>query len=121
DVLARAPWRLQLIAYDLEEFGLLGSRHHSRALRRSGTPVFGMVSLEMLGYTDHRPGSQGLPPHLAGRYPDVGNFIGVCGNQASRGLLQEVTAALQSVPGLPVEFLAVPGNGELLPEVRLSD
>jgi hypothetical protein len=117
----RPRTRLQLAAYDLEEWGYGGSMAHSREVSRARTRLRGMVSLEMLGYTDHRPGSQRLPPHLAGRYPDVGNFIGVCGNQASRDLLQEVTAELQSVPGLPVEFLAVPGNGELLPEVRLSD
>ena len=113
--------RVQLAAYDLEEYGLLGSTVHSRAVERTQTPLRGMIALEMLGYTDKRPGSQGLPPHLAGAYPDVANFIGVCGNESSRGLLQIVTAALKGVPGLPVEFLAVPGAGEVLPETRLSD
>jgi Zn-dependent M28 family amino/carboxypeptidase len=115
------PSRLQLASYDLEEAGLLGSYVHSRQLRKTGTAVHGMISLEMLAYTDQRPGSQRLPPHLAHLYPHVGNFIGVCGNEASRDLLQAVTAALKTVPELPVEFIAVPGNGEVLPEVRLSD
>jgi hypothetical protein len=80
-----------------------------------------MISLEMLAYTDQRPGSQKLPPHLAHLYPNVGSFIGVCGNEASRELLQVVTAAMKGVPGLPVEFISVPGTGEVLPEIRLSD
>jgi Zn-dependent M28 family amino/carboxypeptidase len=113
--------RLQLVAYDLEEYGLIGSALHSRDLRQAGTAVRGMVSLEMLGYTDHRPGSQNLPPHLVGLYPDVGNFIGACGNEASVGLLQVIVEGLREVAELPVEYLAVPGTGELVPQVRLSD
>jgi len=113
--------RLQLAAYDMEEYGLLGSYAHAWRLRQAGAALRGMVSLEMLGYTDRRPGSQGLPPHLAKFYPDVGDFIGVCGNEASRGLLGAFTRALKGVEGLPVEFIAVPGRGELLPETRLSD
>ena len=70
-----------------------------------------MISLEMLGYTDHRPGSQQLPPHLKGLYPDVGDFIGAVGNEASKPLLAAVTAGLRRIEGLPVESLAVPGDG----------
>lgn len=113
--------RLELVAYDLEEYGLGGSRRHAREIRDRAVPLRGMISLEMLGYTDHRPGSQNLPPMLAHLYPNVGNFIGVCANEASRGLMQTVSAALKTVPGLPVEFLAVPGKGEMIPDVRRSD
>jgi Zn-dependent M28 family amino/carboxypeptidase len=113
--------QLQLVAYDLEEYGMVGSLVHSRELQRRGTAVRGMISLEMLGYTDQRPGSQRLPPHLAHLYPTVGNFIGVCGNDDSLGFLQVVTRAMKRIAGLPVESLAVPGRGEMLPEVRLSD
>jgi Zn-dependent M28 family amino/carboxypeptidase len=113
--------QLQLVAYDLEECGMIGSYLHARALHQAGWPLRGMISLEMLGYTDHRPGSQGLPPQLAPLYPNVGNFIGVCGNTASETLLREVVPEMRTVPGLPVEFIAVPGNGEMLREVRLSD
>jgi Zn-dependent M28 family amino/carboxypeptidase len=112
---------LLLAAYDLEEAGIVGSSFHARALRKGGVDVHGMISLEMLGYTDHRPGSQNLPPELSHLYPDVGNFIGVCGNERSQALVQTTTAGLKSVPGLPVEFIVVPGSGALLPEVRLSD
>jgi Zn-dependent M28 family amino/carboxypeptidase len=113
--------QLELAAYDLEEYGLLGSSVHSGEVQRGGTSLLGMISLEMLAYTDARPGSQRLPPHLAKLYPSVGNFIGVCGNLASRMLVEVVTLAMKSVPGLPVEFIVVPGRGEVLPEVRLSD
>ncbi len=113
--------RLQLAAYDLEEYGLVGSFFHSRTVHEAGTAVRGMISLEMLGYADQAPGSQRLPPHLAGTYPDVGNFIGVVANEASRDLLRVVTEGLGKVAGLPVESLAVPGDGRVLAETRLSD
>jgi Zn-dependent M28 family amino/carboxypeptidase len=113
--------RLQLVAYDLEEWGLVGSFVHCHAVQQAGRPVHGMISLEMLGYTDDRPGSQRLPPHLVGLYPDIGNFIGVVGNEASRDLLEVVARAMKTVAGLPVESLAVPGDGRLLVETRLSD
>src|SRR5262249_31553570 len=111
----------QLAAYDLEESGLVGSFVHSRDLRQANTILRGMISLEMLAYTDQRPGSQGLPPHLAHLYPDVANFIGIVGNEASLPLLEMVTEGMKRVPGLPVESLAVPGNGMVISETRRSD
>jgi Zn-dependent M28 family amino/carboxypeptidase len=113
--------RLQLVAYDLEEYGLVGSNFHSRELRQAGVAFRGMISLEMLGYADPRPGSQLMPPALKGMYPNVGNFIGIVGNEASADLLRTVAAGMTSIDGLPVEFIAVPGDGRLLGETRLSD
>ena len=113
--------RLQLAAYDLEEYGCLGSWAHARRLKEGGTQVTGMISLEMLGYADRSPGSQHLPAHLVGLYPDVADFIGVVGNDASKALLGEVVAGFKLVPQLPVEALAVPGCGEEIPESRMSD
>jgi Zn-dependent M28 family amino/carboxypeptidase len=110
--------RLLLAAYDQEEYGLVGSTYHSMKVRE---PVRGMMSLEMLGYIDNRPGSQQLPPHLAHLYPDVGNFIGVVGNQVSRRFVEETTTGMRQVKELPIESMIVPGNGEVLPETRLSD
>jgi Zn-dependent M28 family amino/carboxypeptidase len=113
--------RLQLAAYDLEEYGLIGSDLHGREIKAADVPFRGMISLEMLGYTNHRKGSQQMPAFLRGMYPDVANFIGVVGNQKSIALLRVVAEALRAVPGLPVEHLEVPGDGHLLPQTRLSD
>jgi aminopeptidase YwaD len=110
--------RIQLAAYDQEEAGIVGSAAHAATITE---PLRGMISLEMLGYTDRQPGSQHLPPHLIGLYPDVGDFIGVVGNAASRELLTKWVAGFKMVPNLPVEALAVPGRGEEIPEARLSD
>jgi aminopeptidase YwaD len=112
---------VRLIFFDLEEEGMLGSTHHAQKLSDRQSDLAGMVSLEMLAYTDHAPGSQGLPPALAHLYPDAGDFIGLVGNERSGRLLENWTAALKQVPRLPVESLAVLGNGEVFPETRLSD
>ena len=80
-----------------------------------------MISLEMVGYTDTRQGSQKLPPGLGKFYPDRGDFIGVIGNWHSNALRRKFAAGLRAVADLPVETLSVPGKGWLIPAVRLSD
>ena len=115
---AWAAARLQLAAYDLEEYGMVGSIRHAAGIR---DPVRCMISLEMLGYTDRRPGGQKLPPHLVGIYPDVGDFIGIVGTPASCRWLEATASAMKTVNGLHVQSLEVPGRGESLPPVRLSD
>ena len=113
--------RLQLVAYDQEEYGLIGSNFQAVEIKKAGINLLGMISLEMLGYIDDRPGSQQLPPEVAHLYPDVGNFIGVVGNQNSTALLQSTVAAMKQVEDLPVEFISIPNDGHPLPATRLSD
>jgi Zn-dependent M28 family amino/carboxypeptidase len=80
-----------------------------------------MISLEMVGYKDSRPGSQKLPVGLSRFYPDRGDFIAVIGNWRSNALLRKFAAGMRQVAGLPVETLSVPGKGMVIPAVRLSD
>lgn len=112
---------LELVAFDLEEIGMLGGAEHARLSQDSGVDLRGMVSLEMLGYCDHQPNSQQLPRTLKGLYPDTGNFIAVVGNQNSRELIERFRDGMQQVPELPVETLQVPSNGDFLQATRLSD
>ena len=119
--LASAELELELVAFDLEENGMLGGREHAGLAKETGVDLFGMVSLEMLGYCDSAPGSQQLPRSLVGLYPDTGDFIAIIGNQNSTELIEGFRQGAQRVPGLPVETLQVPGNGELLQATRLSD
>ena len=112
---------LELVVFDLEENGMLGGAEHARLSTESDIDLRGMVSLEMLGYCDHTPGSQSLPKPLIGMYPDVGNFIAIIGNQNSDTLIREYKTGMQCVGGLPIETLAVPSNGEYFQATRLSD
>lgn len=116
-----ATLELELVAFDLEENGMLGGREHARLSRNSGVDLRGMISLEMLGYCDHSPGSQSLPRTLRGLYPDTGNFIAIIGNQNSTSLIDQFRAGMNTVGGLAVETLQVPDNGNDLQATRLSD
>ena len=115
------PVSLELIAFDLEENGMLGGAARAAEFQRDGVDLLGMVSLEMLGYRDPAPGAQSLPRLLEGLYPDTGDFIAVIGNRRSESLIEIWARGMRQVEGLPVETLAVPGNGEALQATRLSD
>jgi Zn-dependent M28 family amino/carboxypeptidase len=122
-LLSRARLRTEVLfcAFNLEELNMIGSSYFAKKLKSAGSKVDAMVSLEMVGYTDSRPGSQKYPIGLSAFYPDRGDFIGVIGNWNSASLLRRFTRQMRQVRGLPVETLSVPGNGGLIPAVRLSD
>lgn len=122
-LLSRARLRSELLfcAFNLEELNMIGSTYFAKKLKAAEVKVEAMISLEMIGYTDPRPGSQKYPIGLSWLYPERGDFIGVIGNWNSSSLLRRFTRQMRQVPGLPVETLSVPGNGGLVPAVRLSD
>lgn len=121
--LSRIRPRSQLLfcAFNLEELNMVGSAHFAATLKARRANVKAMVSLEMVGFTDPRPGRQKYPIGLRWFYPDRGDFIGVIGNRRSHGLLRKFSGSLRKIANLPVETLTVLGNGLLIPEVRLSD
>src|SRR5690242_13902238 len=53
-LLARSRTRRQIVfcAFNLEEFGMIGSGEFARKLKQANAPIAGMISLEMVGYTD---------------------------------------------------------------------
>jgi Zn-dependent M28 family amino/carboxypeptidase len=118
---ARPSSQVLFCAFNLEELNMVGSAHLAKKLKAAGKKITAMVSLEMVGYTDRRPGSQRYPLGLKWFYPDRGDFIGVIGNWNSGSLLRGFTRQMRQVQGLAVETLSVPGNGALIPAVRLSD
>jgi len=111
---------LKLIAFALEEYGYAGSLHYAAVAKRKEEKIIGMISLESVGFTCPR---QDYPFYVNPKlYPAVGDFIGIIGNTRSEGLLEVVRRSLKTqIPQLPSEFLIVPGNGEGMEEVRLSD
>jgi aminopeptidase YwaD len=111
---------VRLVAFSLEEYGFVGSAHYAREARRRGDRIAGMISLEMVGFTHPK---QNYPLYVNPKsYPSVGDFVGIIGNERSKGLLEKVLRSFKtSVPRLPLEYLLVPGNGELMEEATLSD
>ena len=122
-LLAGARVRLPVLfcAFNLEELNMIGSICFAKNLKAAGAKIEAMISLEMVGYTDSKPGSQKYPFGLSAFYPDRGDFIGVIGNWNSASLLRRFVRQMRQVQALPVETLSVPGNGGLIPAVRLSD
>jgi hypothetical protein len=111
---------VRFIAFSLEETGYVGSMHYVKEAKRKGDKIAGMISLEMVGFTGLK---QSYPPYLNPKYyPNVGDFIGIIGNEMSKELLEKVRSSFRiHIHQLPVEYLIVPKNGEGMEEVRLSD
>src|SRR3954452_11430341 len=93
----------------------MGSAVHAKAARARNERIVLMVSLEMLGYYDERPGSQHYPPLFRWFYPDRGNFLGFVGDLRSRGVMRRAAVAFRQASDLPLEtcatFRRIPGVG----------
>lgn len=76
-------YRIDLVAYTLEEPPYfrtenMGSYIHAKSLKDNDIDVFGMVSVEMIGYFDDKTDSQNYPLDLLSWfYGDKGDFITV--------------------------------------------
>jgi aminopeptidase YwaD len=111
---------VRFIAFSLEEYNFIGSTHYVEKLKKGKEEVLGMISLEMVGFTGP---NQNYPPYLNPKYyPNVGDFIAIIGNERSKECLGKICKSFRThIPQLPLEFLIVPGKGEGMEEVRLSD
>jgi len=121
-ILAAQPlvYPVQLIAFDLEEYGFLGSSAYVKTLTSQGQAVRVMLSLEMLGYCDRTPHSQTYPAGLERFYPNTGNFIALIGNLLLLPDLIKMGTTMRN-SGTPCEWLPVPNRGLQIPATRLSD
>src|SRR5882724_5374604 len=111
---------LRFAAFNLEEWGMVGSQEHAAALRRADREVDGMISLEMIGYVDSAPSAQSFPPGMGIGRRRTGDFVSVVGNGASRKLTARVARSLGSA-GLPVETATLPASLAMLIGASLSD
>lgn len=116
---ARVP--LRFVAFDLEEYGMVGSQAYAALLQAQRQPIRLMLSLEMLGYCDSTPGSQQYPPGLSYFYPDRGNFIALIGNLAALPDLWRLSRALRRSGQVPCEWLPAGWRGHIVPDTRRSD
>ena len=98
----------------------MGSVVSARACRARSDDIFGMFSLETIGYYSDEPGSQQYPgPAVCGRlYPDTGNFIGFVANLASRRLMRMAGREFRRTTQFPSEGAAAPAD---IPGVGWSD
>ncbi|MFM7405989.1 MAG: M28 family peptidase [Cuspidothrix sp.] len=115
-----ARYRLRLVAFDMEEYGLLGSADYAAYLHQQKEPLRLMISLEMLGYRDTKPGSQKYPFPLQFFYPNRGDFIALIGNLKTFGDLISLSKSIEKA-GISSQWLPAPNRGLLVPQTRLSD
>jgi hypothetical protein len=106
-----------LVAFDQEEWGMVGSRVLAGELRRQRQQLHLMVSLEMLGYTSE---TQSYPLEaMRAVYGDRGDFIALVGNLGASPLLLFLGESMNT--RVTTKVLPVPFKGRMLPDVRLSD
>ena len=106
-----------LVAFDLEEWGLLGSAALAEQLRAEQQRLKLMVSLEMLAYTSE---SQSYPHPAMGRvYGNRGDFIALVANARAGLMLSRLTLAMGQ--HVKTRALPVPRAGIDVPAVRRSD
>jgi len=116
---------VEFVGFNLEEVYRLwppvyriGSRAYVRWLKAQSRKLEGALVLEMVGYTS---ATQRAPAavRLVRKIPEVGHFLAAVGDATSRRLLAVMERAAASL--VPLETLAVPLRGWLVPDVRRSD
>jgi len=103
--IASAPLKypVQLVAFDMEEYGCFGSSHHAAKYKQQQKSIRLMISLEMLGYCNHNP-----------------NFIALIGTLRTVPDLIKLSGKIRK-SGQPCEWLPVPNRGLIVPDTRRSD
>ena len=106
-----------LVAFDQEEWGMLGSEALASDLKAQGQTLKLMVSLEMLAFTSDQ---QNYPAKEMRRiYGDRGDFIALVANKGSALMLPSLARAMEA--HVKTKVLPVPNGGKAIPDVRLSD
>ncbi|MBD2743395.1 M28 family peptidase [Coleofasciculus sp. FACHB-1120] len=111
---------MRLVAFDMEEYGMLGSQQYASDLKQQGQSLRLMLSLEMLGYCNSALGSQRYPAGLERFYPNRGDYIALIGNLPTIPDLIHLSRNIRKV-GVPSEWLPVPNKGLMVRSTRLSD
>lgn len=112
---------LQFVAFNLEEFGTVGSREFVNQAQADDWRIRAVINLDGVGYAG--PGyPQIAPGGLEDVCPQEGNFIAVVGNDYSRAMVEEFSAGIRILGlGLPHFPLVLPGDGRDMPDMRRSD
>jgi Zn-dependent M28 family amino/carboxypeptidase len=113
-LIRRPVW---IVAFDQEEWGMLGSSAVARELKASGQKLQLMISLEMLSYTS---ATQRYPiPAMQAVYGNRVDFIAVVANLSATPMLSGIVGRMgqQEITKLPL----VPVACHAMPDVRLSD
>lgn len=116
----KANYPLRFVAFDLEEYGLIGSRAYAELLKQQKQPVKLMLSLEMLGYCDSNPNSQIYPTGLKYFYPSTGDFIALVGDLFTIPEMLNISQKIRQAK-INCQWLPAGIKGLIVPDTRRSD
>ena len=98
---------VELVFYDLEEDGLIGSWFHARKLKTQGVDVVAMLNLDMVGYFSDAPNSQQYPVrNMSAIHGTRGDFLAVFGRAEDTQLMLKTNRVFQETT--TVRIAAVP-------------
>ena len=112
---------IQIVAFDMEEYGLLGSKAYAAYLKQNHHALRLMLSLEMLGFRNNVDNSQQYPADfLKYFYPNKGDFIALVSNLIT---IPDTISLHKSLcqSNLDCQWLPVPNNGKWIPATGFSD
>lgn len=123
---------INYLGFDKEEQGLLGSANYVNNGIKPFEDIEGVLNMEMIGYYDNANNSQQIPFGFSQLFPEAvdsistsgnkGIFLFVVGNTNSNSLATTFDSVARTyVPGVRSLVLAVPGNGQIAPDLRRSD
>jgi Zn-dependent M28 family amino/carboxypeptidase len=107
---------VEIVAYCLEEppyfrTEKMGSYIHAKSLYDSGTDVYGMVVLEMIGYFDDKAKTQSYPVKvLKVAYGTKGNFILLARKTNSGEFVKKFTSGFKENAEIKTESLKAPAK-----------
>jgi Zn-dependent M28 family amino/carboxypeptidase len=102
---------VRFVAFCLEEPPVFGTEHmgsyvYAKSVKEEGVKVYGMISLEMVGYFCDEKDCQQFPLSCIGwAYPDQGNYLAFVGDISSGPFTRKVKKSFTTASSLPVESL----------------
>ncbi len=112
--------RVDLVAYNTEEpphfrSPNMGSAVHATTLKEEGVELWGMISLEMIGFFEEQQWPNWL---YASLYPDDGDYIAVVGRFEDASLARFVKSAFRASEKMKIYSFSGPS---FVPEIGFSD
>lgn len=120
----KLEYRIDLIAYTLEEppyfrTEFMGSYIHAKSLNEAKADIYGMISLEMIGYFKDEEKSQSYPLGiLSVKYGNKGNYITLVKKFGSGAFVRKFSKSFKSTKSILTKTFSGP---PALPGIDFSD
>ena len=100
---------VEFVAYDMEEWGLWGSRYHARKLRLQNVDVVCMLNIDLVGYYSDEENSQRYPvPGMSLLYGTRGDFLAMIGRPQDAQLMSDAQRAFREATTLRIQSFPAP-------------